>query len=198
MAHLRQRRHEGLMFRDTVEIDEQKYPIRIHEMRVREDSEGADAGAGRPVRGSPTGRSGIAMTAAYVTDGHHHPRRGRSRAGTAPSRSRSRFARTAPRSRSPRSPRSTSKRVSCSGICQRRRRVRRSARARGRTRPEECSAASSRSGVPETSTASPSRATSSATSSRSTRRRPPAGARSSGRRELTMRRRSTSPGGSRS
>ena len=45
------------MFRDSVEIDEQKYPIRVSEIRVRADSEGAGRRRGAPVSASPTGRS---------------------------------------------------------------------------------------------------------------------------------------------
>ena len=48
----------GLMFRDSVEVDEQKYPIRIEELRVRPDSEGAGRRRGAPgtvVRFGPKG-----------------------------------------------------------------------------------------------------------------------------------------------
>ena len=41
----------GLMFRDSVEIDEQKYPIRVREIRIRPDSEGAGRRRGAPGRG---------------------------------------------------------------------------------------------------------------------------------------------------
>lgn len=47
----------GLMFRDSVEIDEQKYPIRVSEIRVRPDSEGAGRRRGAPGFVSPTARS---------------------------------------------------------------------------------------------------------------------------------------------
>lgn len=66
----------GLMFRDSVEIDEQKYPIRIAEVRVRQDSEGA----GRR-RGAPGARIGFGprfdpMTAHYIIDGNEFVPRG--------------------------------------------------------------------------------------------------------------------------
>ena len=73
----------GLMFRDSVEIDEQKYPIRIHEIRVRPDSEGAGRRRGAPGTRVTFGPKRDAMTAAYVTDGHHHPPRGTQGGGTA-------------------------------------------------------------------------------------------------------------------
>ena len=47
----------GLMFRDSVEIDELKYPIRVREIRIRPDSEGAGRRRGAPGATSPTGRS---------------------------------------------------------------------------------------------------------------------------------------------
>ena len=75
----------GLMFRDSVEIDEQKYPIRIHEIRVRPDSEGAGRRRGAPGTRVTYGPKRDAMTAAYVTDGHHHPPRGTQGGGTAAS-----------------------------------------------------------------------------------------------------------------
>lgn len=66
----------GLMYRDSVEIDEQKYPIRIAETRVRRDSEGA----GRR-RGAPGARIGFGprfdpMIAHYIIDGNRFVPRG--------------------------------------------------------------------------------------------------------------------------
>jgi N-methylhydantoinase B len=66
----------GLMFRDSIEIAEQKYPIRIRELRVRTDSEGAGRRRGAPGTVVAYGPKWETMTAAYVTDGHHHPPRG--------------------------------------------------------------------------------------------------------------------------
>jgi N-methylhydantoinase B len=73
----------GLMFRDSVEIDEQKYPIRIREIRVRTDSEGAGRRRGAPGTRVLYGPKRDPMTAAYVTDGFHHPPRGTRGGGTA-------------------------------------------------------------------------------------------------------------------
>ena len=73
----------GLMFRDSVEIDEQKYPIRIREVRVRVDSEGAGRRRGAPGTRVLYGPKRDPMTAAYVTDGFHHPPRGTRGGGTA-------------------------------------------------------------------------------------------------------------------
>ena len=75
----------GLMFRDSVEIDEQKYPIRIHEIRVRTDSEGAGRRRGAPGTRVTFGPKHDPMTAAYVTDGYHHPPRGTRGGGEAAS-----------------------------------------------------------------------------------------------------------------
>ena len=66
----------GLMFRDSVEIDEQKYPIRVSEIRVRPDSEGAGRRRGAPGFRVAYGPKHDEMRAFYVTDGHHFPPRG--------------------------------------------------------------------------------------------------------------------------
>ncbi|MGX6448021.1 hydantoinase B/oxoprolinase family protein [Patulibacter sp. S7RM1-6] len=66
----------GLMFRDSVEVDEQKYPLRIEELRVRPDSEGAGRRRGAPGTVVRFGPKAGAMDAAYVTDGLRHPPRG--------------------------------------------------------------------------------------------------------------------------
>jgi len=73
----------GLMFRDSVEIDEQKYPIRIREIRIRTDSEGAGRRRGAPGTRITYGPKRDPMTAAYVTDGYHHPPRGTQGGGDA-------------------------------------------------------------------------------------------------------------------
>lgn len=66
----------GLMYRDSVEIVEQKYPVRVEELRLMPDSEGAGA-----QRGAPGCRVAIAathrpVTFAYLTDGCANPSRG--------------------------------------------------------------------------------------------------------------------------
>ena len=66
----------GLMFRDSVEIDEQKYPIRVTEIRVRTDSEGAGRRRGAPGFRVAYGPKHDEMRAFYVTDGCHFPPRG--------------------------------------------------------------------------------------------------------------------------
>jgi N-methylhydantoinase B len=73
----------GLMFRDSVEIDELKYPIRVGELRVRPDSEGAGRRRGAPGTRVTYGPKRDPMTAAYVTDGHHFPPRGARKGGDA-------------------------------------------------------------------------------------------------------------------
>ncbi|MEZ5101447.1 MAG: hydantoinase B/oxoprolinase family protein, partial [Thermoleophilia bacterium] len=73
----------GLMFRDSVEIDEQKYPILVHEMRIRPDSEGAGKRRGAPGTVVEYGPRFDVMTAAYVTDNHHFPPRGTQGGGDA-------------------------------------------------------------------------------------------------------------------
>lgn len=73
----------GLMFRDSVEIDEQKYPIRVQQIRIRTDSEGAGRRRGAPGTICAYGPKRDAMTAAYVTDGFYNPPRGAQGGGTA-------------------------------------------------------------------------------------------------------------------
>jgi N-methylhydantoinase B len=63
----------GFLFRDSVEIDEMKYPIVVHEQRIVPDSEGA----GRH-RGSPGARvafgpvDGCALDVVYLSDGTYN------------------------------------------------------------------------------------------------------------------------------
>lgn len=66
----------GLMFRDSVEIDEQKYPIRVEAIRMRADSEGAGRRRGAPGAVVAYGPKSSSMVAAYVTDGFVNPPRG--------------------------------------------------------------------------------------------------------------------------
>jgi N-methylhydantoinase B len=64
------------MFRDSVEIDELKYPIRVRQIRMRMDSEGAGRRRGAPGAIVEYGPKHSPMNAAYVTDGFHNPPRG--------------------------------------------------------------------------------------------------------------------------
>jgi len=66
----------GLMFRDSVEIDEQKYPIRVAEIRIRQDSEGAGRRRGAPGAICRYGPKLQPMSAFYATDGFRNPPRG--------------------------------------------------------------------------------------------------------------------------
>ena len=66
----------GLMTRDSVEIDEQKYPVRVREIRMRTDSEGAGYRRGAPGAVVAYGPKTSPMHAAYVTDGFVNPPRG--------------------------------------------------------------------------------------------------------------------------
>ena len=66
----------GLMFRDSIEVSEQKYPIRVGELRIRRDSEGAGRRRGAPGATVAYGPRWDPMTAAYVTDCVAYPPRG--------------------------------------------------------------------------------------------------------------------------
>lgn len=66
----------GLMFRDSIEIDEQKYPIRVAELRIRPDSEGAGRRRGAPGTVLRFGPKDTPMSAFYATDGMVNPPRG--------------------------------------------------------------------------------------------------------------------------
>jgi len=66
----------GLMLRDSVEVDEQKYPILIRQMRVRTDSGGVGEWRGAPGIVCEYGPIIDQMTAHYVTDGNVNPPRG--------------------------------------------------------------------------------------------------------------------------
>ena len=75
----------GLMFRDSVEVSEQKYPIRVGELRIRQDSEGAGRRRGAPGATVRYGPRWDDMHAAYVTDCVKYPPRG-TRGGQAAAR----------------------------------------------------------------------------------------------------------------
>ena len=49
----------GLLYRDSVEIDEQRYPIHIQSMVLQPDSGGPADSEGRPAYESSTGQSAI-------------------------------------------------------------------------------------------------------------------------------------------
>lgn len=66
----------GLMFRDSVEILEQKYPLRVRELRVRTDSEGPGRRRGAPGATVSYGPKWDPMSVAYVTDCVSFPPRG--------------------------------------------------------------------------------------------------------------------------
>jgi len=73
----------GLMFRDSIEIDEQKYPIRIEELRIRTDSEGAGRRRGAPGAVLRFGPKAGTMQAFYANDGVVYPPRGAQGGGDA-------------------------------------------------------------------------------------------------------------------
>jgi N-methylhydantoinase B len=66
----------GLMYRDSVEIIEQKYPITIDEVRVLQDSEGAGRTRGAPGARTVYGPTTAPVTVAYIIDGYAYPPRG--------------------------------------------------------------------------------------------------------------------------
>lgn len=66
----------GLMYRDSIEVAEQKYPILIDEVRLQADSEGAGRFRGAPGSRISFGPTDRPMTVAYVIDGHYDPPRG--------------------------------------------------------------------------------------------------------------------------
>lgn len=66
----------GLMLRDSIEVDEQKYPILVDELKIRQDSGGAGRWRGAPGTVLRYGPIEGEMTAYYVTDGKDNPPRG--------------------------------------------------------------------------------------------------------------------------
>ncbi|MBS1881207.1 MAG: hydantoinase B/oxoprolinase family protein, partial [Actinobacteria bacterium] len=59
----------GFLLRDSVEIDEMKYPIRVHEQRLLADSEGAGRRRGSPGAYVEYGPVGCEMDVVYLSDG---------------------------------------------------------------------------------------------------------------------------------
>jgi N-methylhydantoinase B len=66
----------GLMYRDSIEIDEQKYPIIYKTARLLTDSGGAGRFRGAPGARVEYGPRHDTMTVVYPLDGHHNPPRG--------------------------------------------------------------------------------------------------------------------------
>jgi N-methylhydantoinase B len=66
----------SLMYLDSTEVDEQKYPVHVHVKRLIPDSEGP--GRHRGALGSEVvyGPKDLPMTIAYSFEGHHNPARG--------------------------------------------------------------------------------------------------------------------------
>lgn len=73
----------GLMFRDSIELSELKYPFRVGELRIRTDSEGAGRRRGAPGATVKFGPKWDPMDAAYVTDCVSFPPRGTQGGGSA-------------------------------------------------------------------------------------------------------------------
>jgi N-methylhydantoinase B len=66
----------GVSYRDSVEIDEQKYPIRFHSVRLQTDSGGAGRFRGAPAGYSVFGPKRDPMTVIYPLDGSVNPPQG--------------------------------------------------------------------------------------------------------------------------
>ena len=66
----------GIMYRDSVEIDERKYPMLVHECRLRPDSEGAGRHRGAPGGRIVYGPTTRPMRVMYTSDGAVFPPRG--------------------------------------------------------------------------------------------------------------------------
>jgi N-methylhydantoinase B len=77
----------GVMFRDSVEIDELQHPMRIEAQSIIPDSEGAGQFRGAPGSFVEYGPVGCSMEAMYVSDGTTHPALG-TRGGLAGARAR--------------------------------------------------------------------------------------------------------------
>jgi N-methylhydantoinase B len=66
----------SLLYVDSVEVDEQKYPIHVDERRLIPDSEGAGRHRGAPGSLVTYGPLDRPMTAAYTVEAHENPPRG--------------------------------------------------------------------------------------------------------------------------
>ncbi len=66
----------GLMYRDSVEVDELKHPIRVESLGIVTDSSGAGRHRGAPAQQIEYGPTGAAMMAVISCDGQHSAPRG--------------------------------------------------------------------------------------------------------------------------
>lgn len=66
----------GFLLRDSVEIDEMKYPIRVHEQRLAPDTEGAGRHRGAPGARVEIAPVGTTLEAIYLSDGTYNAARG--------------------------------------------------------------------------------------------------------------------------
>ncbi|MBX9751812.1 MAG: hydantoinase B/oxoprolinase family protein [Roseococcus sp.] len=66
----------GLMYRDSVEVDELKHPIRVNSLEIVADSSGAGRHRGAPAQQIELAATGHAVTAVISCDGQHAPPRG--------------------------------------------------------------------------------------------------------------------------
>jgi N-methylhydantoinase B len=66
----------GLMYRDSVEVDELKHPIRVHALRLVQDSAGAGRQRGAPAQEIEYAAVGNDVMAVISCDGQHAPPRG--------------------------------------------------------------------------------------------------------------------------
>jgi len=66
----------ALLYHDSIEVDEQKYPIHVHEQRLIPDSGGAGRHRGGLGTSVVFGPKGHPMTVAYTVEGHLNPARG--------------------------------------------------------------------------------------------------------------------------
>jgi N-methylhydantoinase B len=63
----------GMMFRDSVEIDEQRYPILVRSIELQPDTGGAGRHRGAPAQRVVYGPRFDPLTVGYTTDGHTRP-----------------------------------------------------------------------------------------------------------------------------
>ncbi len=66
----------GLMYRDSVEVDELKHPIRVNSLEIVADSSGAGRQRGAPAQQIELAATGNPVTAVISCDGQHAPPRG--------------------------------------------------------------------------------------------------------------------------